>query len=316
MIPEIVGLASQRPMLLDMHGSVGLNGKNGSDDVKLVQTLLNGVAPHEGGPTPKLVTDGRSGPLTIAAIQKFQKVHLKGFSDGRVDAPGTTIRTLAQVVIDSGTPIAPVPGLSPAAQRDVAGLRSMFEFPFSRVNAGNSPLLGANVASSSLVAGSRSTGFGAPFTRTGWTIDNNAFSFDVSIKDNGAYVASLEIFQDADHSIRQKLRIIAAIKNVKSIGPPGGLDFSLPSFESTKGVVFRGLTGIGPISAASFAGVCNIGFIGSTFLTLGVSMSLFQFQWGGPSPPGLCMGAAGMVGQQKGIPGIALGGGVGLCVPI
>ena len=51
-----------------LSGSVGLSGVNRVNDVRNVQILLNKVRPEWGGPTPKLVEDGASGPLTRAAI--------------------------------------------------------------------------------------------------------------------------------------------------------------------------------------------------------------------------------------------------------
>ena len=55
-------------------GSVGTNGKNRSEDVRTVQTLLNRVPATEGGPTPPLEVDGLCWQKTTSAIQRFQKV--------------------------------------------------------------------------------------------------------------------------------------------------------------------------------------------------------------------------------------------------
>lgn len=314
MIPEILGLTSDKPMLLVMNGSVGASGKNSLEDVRLIQTLLNNTAPGKGGSSPKLAVDGKCGPLTIAAIRKFQQANLQGFADGRVDAPGSTARLLAQ----SGGSNVSLPGLKPATTDDVAATKSLFAFPVSRIRPEPVVQSGATTAPSSLV-GSRSTGFGAPFTRSGWTIDNNSFSLDATVKDTGFYIAFLEIFQDANPTIRQKLKIAAGIKNVSlKGGPPVGLDFALPSFAATQGTVFRGLTGFLPISPASFAGVCGVSSAGvnSPFVGIGAAVTLFQFQWNLAGPPGMCTCFAFMVGKQQGIPGFGVGGGTGLCLPI
>jgi peptidoglycan hydrolase-like protein with peptidoglycan-binding domain len=53
-------------------GPVSL-GKGQSDDIEIVQTLLNNVSPSEGGPALKLVVDGKFGPKTNAAVVAFQK---------------------------------------------------------------------------------------------------------------------------------------------------------------------------------------------------------------------------------------------------
>ena len=76
--------------------SVGrMGGINRSDDTKTVQELLNQVPVTSGGPQPLLVVDGKCGPKSIAAIQKFQLHHFgwKG-ADGRVDPNGPTLAKL------------------------------------------------------------------------------------------------------------------------------------------------------------------------------------------------------------------------------
>ena len=74
-------------------GSVGRGGRNLPDDVKAIQNALNGKDVADGGPYPKLAVDGIVGPLTIAAIEKYQRRHL-GWADGRVDPDGPTIHAL------------------------------------------------------------------------------------------------------------------------------------------------------------------------------------------------------------------------------
>jgi hypothetical protein len=55
---------------------VGANsGFNQPPDVALVQHLLNGVGPGNGGPDPPLTEDGACGPRTIQAIVKFSTAH-------------------------------------------------------------------------------------------------------------------------------------------------------------------------------------------------------------------------------------------------
>jgi hypothetical protein len=75
--------------------SVGVGGRNLAADVRTVQELLNNVPPEQGGPAPKLAVDGLVGPLTNGAIAKFQRKQL-GFSDGRVDPGGPTLKRLNQ----------------------------------------------------------------------------------------------------------------------------------------------------------------------------------------------------------------------------
>jgi peptidoglycan hydrolase-like protein with peptidoglycan-binding domain/ElaB/YqjD/DUF883 family membrane-anchored ribosome-binding protein len=72
------------PSTASISGSVGRGGRNGADDVRTVQQLLN-----QNGASPALEVDGAVGPKTIGAISKFQQEAL-GFQDGRVDPGGQT----------------------------------------------------------------------------------------------------------------------------------------------------------------------------------------------------------------------------------
>ena len=75
-------------------GSVGAGGANRNSDVMSVQSMLNRVPASSGGPLTPLKTDGLCGPLTIAAIRRFQSANF-GFNDGRVDPGGKTINRLS-----------------------------------------------------------------------------------------------------------------------------------------------------------------------------------------------------------------------------
>ena len=63
------------------------------DDVRVIQSALNEQDVASGGPSVKLDVDGLIGPLTIAAIENYQRRQL-GWSDGRVDPDGPTIHAL------------------------------------------------------------------------------------------------------------------------------------------------------------------------------------------------------------------------------
>jgi hypothetical protein len=82
-------------------GSVGQGGANRRDDVVTVQQLLNDVDAAQGGANPKLEVDGWIGPLTIAAIRKFQQQQF-GWSDGRVDVNNVTIKKLNELAKTPG----------------------------------------------------------------------------------------------------------------------------------------------------------------------------------------------------------------------
>lgn len=72
--------------------SVGHAGVNQSRDVQVMQAQLNAQMPSV---LTKLVVDGKSGPVTIAAIRSFQKlvVGLRN-PDGRIDPSGKTLIAL------------------------------------------------------------------------------------------------------------------------------------------------------------------------------------------------------------------------------
>ncbi|WP_419807701.1 peptidoglycan-binding domain-containing protein [Sphingomonas sp.] len=73
--------------------SVGTGGRNAPTDVRAIQTALNDVDPARGGPTPPLKVDGLCGPLTRAAIGRYQRGRVTP-ADGRVDPGGPTLRAL------------------------------------------------------------------------------------------------------------------------------------------------------------------------------------------------------------------------------
>ena len=310
MIEEVVGFDTEKPKVLSTTGSVGTGASNRADDVRLVQALLNNVSPSDGGPSTPLVIDGRVGPLTIAAITKYQKKKI-GVADGRVDARNRTIRHLVTDLINSGGTLPAIPGLRDATPEEIAGPATAFGFPAEKVQ----PLSAQPVTTRSSLVGARGdTGFGVPFTPAGWTIDNSVGSIDISIKDTGAYVGKMTIFQDAHPDVRFELLVAGGFKSV-SKGMPVGIDIALPSMAATRGKVIRGLAGFGPISKFSFLGVCGIAFAGFSAVG-GANLFLIQFQWNPVGPPGSCMGFALMAGTQIGIGGFGAGAGPGIATPV
>jgi len=85
--------APKRSGVTSIKDSVGRGGRNLSDDVRAIQSALNAQDVGNGGPSVKLAVDGLVGPLTIAAIEKYQRRQL-GWEDGRVDPDGPTIHAL------------------------------------------------------------------------------------------------------------------------------------------------------------------------------------------------------------------------------
>jgi len=93
-VPTGEGTASSG---LTIQGSVGNKGRNDPRDTRRIQEALNHVPVHQGGPQPRLVTDGIVGSKTIAAIYGFQKHHFgPAKADGRVDPEHRTIAKLRE----------------------------------------------------------------------------------------------------------------------------------------------------------------------------------------------------------------------------
>ncbi len=79
-------------------GNVGPGGRNRSEDVRLVQRLLNDARAREGG--HRLAVDGIAGPKTDAAILQYQKSHGLA-ADGRIDPGGPTLKHLVDAHLAS-----------------------------------------------------------------------------------------------------------------------------------------------------------------------------------------------------------------------
>lgn len=88
----LLGLATQIDDPVLMH-SVGKEGANSHPDVLLVQTLLNQVPNQVGGPATKLTEDGQCGPLTLEAIERFQRIQL-GRATGIIQPSDASLRRL------------------------------------------------------------------------------------------------------------------------------------------------------------------------------------------------------------------------------
>lgn len=74
-------------------GKVG--NPNMSADVKTVQEMLNNVDSMWGGPDPKLVVDGKSGPKLVTAIEEFQAENIGSpMEKGKVTPYGETLAAL------------------------------------------------------------------------------------------------------------------------------------------------------------------------------------------------------------------------------
>ena len=85
-------------MARSITSTVGKIGNpNMAADVKAVQEMLNNVDSNWGGPDPKLVPDGKSGPKLVAAIQAFQAENVgSSMESGKVTPNGETIARLIE----------------------------------------------------------------------------------------------------------------------------------------------------------------------------------------------------------------------------
>jgi hypothetical protein len=137
-LPLLINDDPRRLIQLNMKGSVGLGGKNNRDDVVLVQSLLNLVSWQEGGPQKKLATDGISGPLTAAAITRYQRAR-NLIADGRIDVCGPTIRVLGPSLHSRGLLPLSLKGVEKPSDEFVRALNPNYR-PMVRSKAENQPL--------------------------------------------------------------------------------------------------------------------------------------------------------------------------------
>lgn len=88
--------------MLEISKSVGRSGVNFSSDVKRIQQLLNQAMQDVPG-FRILTVDGIAGPLTLAAIERFQREFLQSERiDGTINLEGATIRALQEKAKSAG----------------------------------------------------------------------------------------------------------------------------------------------------------------------------------------------------------------------
>jgi len=97
-------------MAYSLRGSVGNNGNNFTDDIVVVQVLLNIVPEAKGGASPRLTSMGQDTPQLRSAIATFQARNTS-YRDGRIDKDGTTWKTLLKMAQDAlgSAPLPPLP---------------------------------------------------------------------------------------------------------------------------------------------------------------------------------------------------------------
>ena len=112
-------------MVQQLVASVGVNGTNRPEDVKIIQALLNCVPPAQGGAAPLLKVDGLAWSKTTGAIKTFQSqyLHFK-WPDGRIDPGGKTFQALSAFDQPKPPPPAP-PQPDPKAQAEADKTQSI-----------------------------------------------------------------------------------------------------------------------------------------------------------------------------------------------
>jgi hypothetical protein len=83
--------------------SVGAGCINKKSDVEAIQTALNKIPWHWGGPIHDLATEGDCGPLTKSAIGKMQQTQF-GWQDSKISSGGVTLARLNEMLSSTEKP--------------------------------------------------------------------------------------------------------------------------------------------------------------------------------------------------------------------
>ena len=90
-------------MTVTITSSVGSGCTNNPWDVNKIQSALNQLPQHWGGPFPKLSTDGSCKALTIGAIENLQRWQF-GWKDGKISAGGVTLQRINDMLASHEKP--------------------------------------------------------------------------------------------------------------------------------------------------------------------------------------------------------------------
>lgn len=243
MLPLVINNNPTRLVQVVMAGSVGSGGGNANADVVLIQSMLNRVPALEGGPEAQLKVDGIAGSRTIAAIRRYQQAHTK-VVDGRVDAMGPTVKSLATLLNDRNALPAGLANLGPPNPTIAAALTSRAKTPVSsRAERGGKTTFAAAsraplAAKSTLVAAPKriapapasTASRSGLFVPTGWDFVTSS-GMDLSVK--FISLGIINIFMQHDIEPGLTYRFTFAGSGVGLSVPPAGVDVSLQSMPST-----------------------------------------------------------------------------------
>jgi hypothetical protein len=210
--PLVFNEYPDRLVQLNMEGSVGRGGVNSGSDVRLVQTLLNLLPLSQGRPIAELVVDGLAGPLTNAAIERYQR-ESRLVVDGRIDINGPTIRKLVTELNSRDALPGDNVSLKPP-KPEIA--RALTGQSFAQSSGGYQS-----------VQSIRHTLFGpaaAPrraWPLTGWKI-NTTGGFDFSITIFGAAYINIYLTHDVEPGMTYRFPFIGAMVGLSML--PIGLD--------------------------------------------------------------------------------------------
>ena len=165
------------------------------------------MPPGDGGPTTKLAVDASPGHQAVSDRQRmrYRRTGRRPWQDH----PRAGERSDCL-----GRPAARFAGLRAATTEEVAPILKAADFPTSRIGKAvptAQAFAGQPVAARSLAVRG-STGFGAPFTRSGFIIENSVGSFDFTIKDTGRFVSRMTIFREDNPPDRFNLTMAGVIK--------------------------------------------------------------------------------------------------------
>jgi hypothetical protein len=232
MLPLVINNNPSRLVQVAMSGPVGVGCNNAKNDVFLVQSLLNAVPSNEGGPLIKLKADGIAGPLTVAAIRKYQQARTH-IIDGRVDVHGATIKSLVMTLNDRGALPRGLSNLGSPSQSVVNALtrRGGVASLMSRADRQPSSPPAMKAKSGVAVRDQGSSRFAtSSYTGpTGWDFVTSSAT-DVSVWIIGATVINIVMKHDIEPGLTYQFTFAGA--GVGLSGMPIGLDWSASAMPS------------------------------------------------------------------------------------
>lgn len=291
-LPLVINNVPGRFKQLTLGASVGNNGTNRPDDVRTVQTLLNALTTTEGRPSAPLSVDGRVGPMTVAAIRRFQAAQRLAVVDGLVEPNRNTVRALGNVLNSRNALPAGLPAVTDPDPAFVSALR------------GNAPVPpGRPVTDRATAAAAPSMAPGQP---TGWTLDSTG-GFDLSVGLLAVMHTFLYLSHDTEPGKRYKLSYEGIGAGLSVL--PVGFDTWFRDMKSRSSAVRYGrpaaTLGLGrarPFGADAFTGLPTS--VMSVGAGLGPGLSGAMFMFGSVAPAVEPIYFAWSAGMQAGLPNV------------